>query len=666
MRWNRKPNESTPRVVMRDWSANPDPDAPTVAKATKPASAPTVAGDLRIKWDPAWTAASKPERTPVPAVHTAPAVMAEPEPSVSAVAVLQDLTPPAPVDPSFAPAATGDRPLRIGELLVDHGLITDVQLDLALAEHTLTGGRLGSTLIRLGMVTERKFIETLADQLREPVADLRMTTPERDAVGRFPETLARKLEVVPLRMIGDVMELAVADVLSEGLRRDLENGAGCTVVGVLAPPSEIAAALDRAYVVIGGVEDQVAAHRVQESGRHRSEGAVKLEVDDKAPIVQTVMLLLSQAVRDRASDVHIEPQSDKVRVRFRIDGVMREVIELPESMAQSLVSRIKVMAEMNIVERRRSQDGQISTEIDGRPLDIRVSTISTVFGEKAVLRILDKTRGLKSLHELGMTHETSTAVADLVASPFGMIVCAGPTGSGKTTSLYAALKSIDDPSRNITTIEDPVEYIVPTINQIQVNPQAGVTFADGLRTILRQDPDVILIGEVRDVETARIAVQSALTGHLVLSSVHATDSAGSIQRFRDMGIESFLITSSVLAVLAQRLVRRICSHCRVEYLPTTAERLYFQQATGIEKQTFFQGAGCNLCSHTGYSDRVGVYELLKVTEGIRELVMTDAGSEAIKAQAVREGMRTLEDEVFRLVNEDITTIEEAARTVFVH
>jgi type IV pilus assembly protein PilB len=379
-----------------------------------------------------------------------------------------------------------------------------------------------------------------------------------------------------------------------------------------------------------------------------------------------VLLLLTQAVRDRASDVHIEPQDDMVRVRFRIDGVLREVVELPSSMAQSLISRLKVMADMNIVERRRSQDGQISTEIDGRPLDIRVSTISTVFGEKAVLRLLDKTRNLKTLRELGMSAATSAAMEELVTSPFGMVVCAGPTGSGKTTSLYAALKSIDVPARNITTIEDPVEYVVPTINQIQVNNQAGVTFADGLRTILRQDPDVILVGEIRDVETARIAVQSALTGHLVLSSVHATDSATSLQRFRDMGIEPFLLTSSVLAVLSQRLVRRICPHCRTEDDPTPSERLFYEQASGHPKDVFWHGAGCNLCSQTGYSHRIGVYELLRVTEPIRALLMAGAGSEAIKAQAVSEGMRTLQDEVLRLVAEDVTTIEEAARTVFVH
>ncbi|MEA3019755.1 MAG: type pilus assembly protein PilB [Actinomycetota bacterium] len=644
MRRNRKADDTSPTVPLKVWSDAPAPGTP--------ASGAPVAelGDLKIKWDPSWTTGAKPEKA---------ATRVEVTEQSSAVAVLDGAAP----SQTPTPRESSGKPIRIGELLVDHGLITPEQLDLALAEQSVSGRRLGSELINLGMLTERQFIETLADQMRLPVADLRMTTPEKDAVERFPEELARKLEAVPLRMIGDTMEIALADVLGDRLRADLEAGAGCAIVAVLAPPSEILNAIDRAYLVIGGVESQVESFRVQESARPKAD-ATKLEVDDKAPIVQVVMLLLTQAVRDRASDVHIEPQGDKVRVRFRIDGVMREIVELPESMAQSLVSRLKVLADMNIVERRRSQDGQIAIELDGRPLDIRVSIIATVFGEKAVLRILDKTRSLKSLHELGMSKETSSTIAELVTSPFGMVVCAGPTGSGKTTSLYAALKSIDEPTRNITTIEDPVEYVVPTINQIQVNNQAGVTFADGLRTILRQDPDVILIGEIRDVETARIAVQSALTGHLVLSSVHATNSATSIQRFRDMGIEPFLLTSSLLAVLSQRLVRRICPHCRTQYAPTPSERLFFTKATGIEKETFWHGAGCNLCTHTGYSHRVGVYELLNVTEAIREQIVADAGSDVIMATARSEGMRTLQDEALRLVTEDVTTIEEAARTVF--
>jgi len=573
-----------------------------------------------------------------------------------------DGTPPPAQPPTYNGGATPARSVRLGELLVRRGLVSEEQLDHALAEQVVSGRRLGAELLRLGMVSERDLIETLAEQVHLPVADLRLTSPSPEAIDRLPEEAARRLEVVPIRMVGEMLEVAVADVLHDALRADLEAAAGCQVIAVLAPPSEIRLAIDRTYVVIDDVNQHVETFEKLAAARPKQELAT-FDVDANAPVVQVVSLLLTQAVRDRASDIHIEPQGDRVRVRFRIDGVMREVSELPETMAQPLVSRLKVMAGMNIVERRRPQDGQIQTEVDGRHLDVRVATAATIFGEKAVLRLLDTSRGQLSLGELGMPKETAHAMGQMIQSPFGMIVCAGPTGSGKTTTLYAALNAIDDPSRNITTIEDPVEYVVPTITQIQVNNQAGVTFAEGLRSILRQDPDVVLIGEMRDIETANIAVQSALTGHLVLSSIHATDTATAVQRFRDMGIESFLITSSLLGVMSQRLLRRICSHCREQYTPTSSELALYEHHTGQTKDVFYRGAGCNLCSHTGYADRIGIYELLQVTDPIRDLVLRDAGAAAIRRAAVAGGMRTLEDEAMALVTNDVTTIAEATRTV---
>jgi type IV pilus assembly protein PilB len=418
-------------------------------------------------------------------------------------------------------------------------------------------------------------------------------------------------------------------------------------------------------MALDGVEQQVRAFEDFASSRQRAASETMLVVDDQAPVVQVVTMLLTQAVREGASDIHIEPQEGSVRIRLRIDGVLRDISHLPDSMAQALISRLKVMADMNIVERRRPQDGQIQTTVDGRPLDIRVATTSTIWGEKAVLRILDKTRSLRTLATLGMTPQTSSDFSQLISSPFGMVICAGPTGSGKTTSLYAAIKEINTPDRNITTIEDPVEYVMEDINQIQVNEQAGITFANGLKSILRQDPDVILVGEVRDVETARIAVQSALTGHLVLSSLHATDAPTALQRLRDMGIEPFLITSAVTAVMSQRLLRKVCSACREQYEPSVAERAYFEQRTGTTKAAFWRGAGCNVCSHSGYSGRVGIYELLPVTEAIKELIVGDAGYEQLRAMAVSEGMRTLRDEALRLIDQDVTTIAEVIRTIYV-
>jgi len=608
-------------------------------------------------------------------VTPAPAPPAAPESTITWAAPGSAPPPPAPPPPVaadvvFAPPAVApiappnpEQSTRIGEMLIVRGIVTREQLDLALAEQIASGLRLGTQLVQLGTITERQLVETLADQLHLPVVDLRLTVPTAEAIADLPEALARRFEVVPLRKTPAGLEIAVADTLN-GSQSVLEEGIGGPVVPILAPLSDIRYAIDQAYLALDGVEQQVRAFASVVESRPKAEQP-ELVVDANAPVVQVVMLLITQAVRDRASDIHIEPQDGTVRVRFRIDGVLREATRMPDSMADALISRIKVMADMNIVERRRSQDGQMTTTVDDRPFDIRVATTATIWGEKAVLRILDKTRSLRSLGELGMTPQTSAEFRDLVRSPFGMVLCVGPTGSGKTTTLYAALSEINSADSNITTIEDPVEYVLPSINQIQVNAQAGITFADGLKSILRQDPDVILVGEIRDVETASIAVQSALTGHLVLSSLHATDAATALQRFRDMGIEPFLLTSSVLAVEAQRLVRRICLHCKQPYEPAPSERAFFAQHAGSSKQQFWAGVGCNLCAHTGFSGRVGIYELLRITEGMKELVMADAGHDELRALAVSEGMRPLRDEALRLVEQDVTTMAEAVRSVYV-
>jgi len=387
-------------------------------------------------------------------------------------------------------------------------------------------------------------------------------------------------------------------------------------------------------------------------------------VADDAPVVQVVNLLITQALRDRASDIHLEPQDKNLRVRFRIDGALHDTVELPMNMAPALVSRLKIMAGMNIVERRRPQDGQITMTIDGREIDIRVATVATIWGEKCVLRVLDKSRSLYRMGDLGMPADTHQQFARHIRAPFGMVLCAGPTGSGKTTTLYAALSEIDDPSRNIMTIEDPVEYVFPSINQIQTNEQAGLTFADGLKSILRQDPDVILVGEIRDVETARIAVQSALTGHFVLSSLHATDSAAALHRFLDMGIESFLIASSVVAVVSQRLVRRICQRCKTTYNPKDEELAFYEEGGGVAKAEFWQGLGCNFCAGTGYEDRIGVYELMRLSPEIKRLIVGWATQEELQRMAISQGMRTLKDEAIRLITEDVTTISEVVRSIY--
>jgi type IV pilus assembly protein PilB len=334
-------------------------------------------------------------------------------------------------------------------------------------------------------------------------------------------------------------------------------------------------------------------------------------------------------------------------------------------MGPALARRLKVLAGLNIVEHRRPQDGQITTQVEGRALDIRISTIATIYGEKVVLRLLDKSRPLFNIADLGLSAQTQLLYSQMVRSPFGMLVCAGPTGSGKTTTLYATLSEINTPDRNLMTIEDPVEYTFPSINQIQINEAAGVTFAGGLRAMMRQDPDVILVGEIRDEETARTAVQAALTGHLVLSSLHATDAPSALLRLLDMGIEGFLVASSLLGVVSQRLLRRICTSCAAPYQPAADEMAFYRAMGGAPKEHFVKGKGCNFCASTGYLERVGVYELMAVTDEIKDLVIGGSSDAAIRAKAREQGMRTLREEGLRLVGEDVTTISEVTRCIYV-
>ena len=391
----------------------------------------------------------------------------------------------------------------------------------------------------------------------------------------------------------------------------------------------------------------------------------EVSFNDQAPVVQLVSRIVGQALRDRASDIHIEPLDKDVRVRYRIDGQLVEAVRLPLSAHNPLVSRLKIMSSMNIVEKRAPQDGQFSTTVDGRPLDVRVASVATVFGEKVVMRLLDKSKSMVGLHELGMPRETYNTYSRIVHAPYGMVICAGPTGAGKTTTLYATLLEINNGGKNVTTIEDPVEYVFPGINQVQTNERAGLTFASGLKALLRQDPDVILVGEVRDADTARIAVQSALTGHFVLSSLHGNDSVAAVHRLLDMGIEAFLVASAVVAVVAQRLVRRICDNCKVEYEPTADELAVFRQHSGgSDKSTFFAGKGCSYCSNTGYHGRIGVYELLKITPELRRLIVGWATTEELRRLAVAQGMRTMLREAMQLVEDDTTTIPEVVKTLF--
>lgn len=562
-----------------------------------------------------------------------------------------------------APAKEASGPLRLGDILVGKRLVTPGQLAEVLLRQQETGQRVGEMLVDLGVLGERDLVGVLSEQFDIPIVDLRVEQPENSALEMVPEEVARRLTALPMRFASGMLDIVVADPRAE-IVDELRSASGTVVRVQIAPASDIRRVLDSSYRALAGVDRYVETFQQVEAAR-RSESTLQEQVNEDAPVVQVVNLMITQALRDRASDIHIEPQDQRVRVRFRVDGALHEVLSLPSTMSQAIVSRIKIMAGMNIVERQRSQDGQIATEIDGRMIDIRVATTATIWGEKVVLRLLDKSRSVFSLGALGMPPETHVRFSKMIHSPFGMVLCAGPTGSGKTTTLYAALSEINDDERNITTIEDPVEYVFPSANQIQIREAAGITFSGGLRAILRQDPDIILVGEIRDEATARIAVQAALTGHLMLSSVHSTDSVSALHRFLDMGIEPFLLASSIVGVVGQRLVRRICSGCKVRYAPPAEELVFYAEAGGPRKTKFWHGEGCNLCAHTGYQDRIGVYELLSVTESLKQMVVAGATRDQLRDLALEQGMRTLRQEGLRLVHEDTTTIAEVLRAIYI-
>jgi type IV pilus assembly protein PilB len=555
---------------------------------------------------------------------------------------------------------------RLGELLVEANLATNDQVVAALAAAMGGSGKsLGSQLIADGFINERDLAATLARQQNLEVVDLRQIIPDPAAAALMTESTARALSALPLSADEFAIVIAVADP-SPSIMRSLQEVIGRPVTVKVATQSDIAMAIGNTFRALASIDSHVEAFRVQDSEHKQDSGAPVAAVSEDAPVVQVVRLLITQGLRDRASDIHVEPQADRVRVRYRVDGALHDVLDLPGSMGPAIVSRIKILAGMNIVERRRPQDGQISLEIEGRAVDIRVATTSVVSGEKVVMRLLDKSRPIFRLGQLGMSPDVAQRYSALLHSPYGMVICSGPTGSGKTTTLYGSLSEINTPERNIMTIEDPVEYMIPSINQIQINVQAGITFAGGLKSILRQDPDVILVGEIRDAETARIAVQSALTGHFVLSSLHATDAVSAFHRLLDMGIESFLVASSITAVISQRLLRRVCDNCQESYQPPPQEMAFLHAMGGhLPAGGFVRGAGCNFCNHSGYRERIGVYEMMPVTDQIRELILNHASHGEVLKLARSEGMQTLQEESMLLVEAGVTNLTEVLRAIYV-
>jgi type IV pilus assembly protein PilB len=549
---------------------------------------------------------------------------------------------------------------RLGELLLENGLLTPEQLDAALDEQKRARRPLGQVLLSKGLVDEKALAAVLSVHFRVPQVDFTRARVEKEALALIPESYAREHTILPIRVEKDELEVATLDPGDLALFAELKVLTRKRIKPLLGVRSEIERAITQSYKLRSGVDRHVKSF---EESLQPSRSVRRLaEVRQDAPVVQIVDLIIAEGAGERASDIHIEPQQDHLRVRFRIDGVLHDATRLPATLAAPITSRVKLLANLDIVDRRHSQDGQIQTSVDGRPLDIRVGTIETIWGEKVVLRLLERSRSILSLDSLGFSPAALAIFRGLVQSPYGMLLVTGPTGSGKTTTLYSALNELDHVERNIMTIEDPVEYTFEGVNQIQINRLAGITFANGLRAILRQDPDAILVGEIRDKETAEISVQSALTGHLVLSSLHATDAIGAIYRFLEMGIEPFMVTSAVTGVLAQRLVRRICPQCTVDYEPAPDE-LSFYRAVGGHGMTFRRGTGCAFCSHTGFRGRIGVFEVLRISDAIKRLLVRDAPPEALRERAVIEGMTTLRTSGLAKIDEGQTTVAEVMRSV---
>ena len=555
-----------------------------------------------------------------------------------------------------------DRATRksLGEMLIEENLITAEQLEKALELQRGQGGKLSELLVNQGLVKAEELAAVLSVQLNVPLIDLKRHQVQPDALRLIPEDMARKHTLIPLDVVSDSLIVVMADPEDIRTIEDIKAQSRMRVEVALGIPSDIEQAINLNYRSSGEIDKQVSqfAPPVKEAAE------VTSELIARTPIAQSLDLLIAQAVQDRASDVHLEPQEDRLRIRYRIDGILHDMFSLPLTGHAPLVSRVKILAGMNIAEQRRSQDGQFSIEVGDRDVDIRAATMETAYGERVALRILDKSLSLFTLPELGFLADALKKYRAMLNSPFGLILVGGPTGSGKTTTLYASINQLDANERNILTIEEPIEYRFMDINQTQVNSKAGITFASGLRAIMRHDPDIILVGEIRDKDTASTAVQAALTGHLVLSSIHANDAVSVLFRLIDLGVEPYLISSTLVAIVAQRMVRRICTHCRAPSQPSIEEQIAYEEEMKEQSTTFYTGAGCNLCANTGYRGRTGLFELLVMSEKIRRMLLSNTSAGDIKAEALKEGMVTMKRDGMLKVKEGITSVSEVLRSVF--
>jgi type IV pilus assembly protein PilB len=554
------------------------------------------------------------------------------------------------------------KPKQLGQILLEQGLLEQDQLDRALDEHRNTPKSLGRVLIDLGYIRERDLVRALAEQVGLEFVDLTEYRIDPGIATLIPEAICRRYRALAIGERDGKLLVAMSDPANVYALDDIRTITGRDVQPVVATANDV----EQAIAKFSGAGDQVealASEAVEAIEREADLSDVEAAVED-APIVKLVQAIMNQAVTDRASDVHIEPTEKDVRVRFRVDGVLHEVMHSPKSIQGGLISRLKVMADLNIAEKRVPQDGRVSIRVGARQLDLRLATLPTVFGEKIVIRILDKSNALLKLSDLGFQQHAYDRYEEAFRKPYGAILVTGPTGSGKSTTLYATLNIVNSVDKHIVTVEDPVEYRLPGVNQIQVNPKAGLTFASALRSILRADPDIILIGEIRDRETAMIAVESALTGHLVLSSLHTNDAPSAISRLTEMEVETFLVASAVDVVVAQRLARLLCEKCREPHEPNPEElREAGFDISKHDQGQFFRAVGCTSCSNTGYRGRFGLYEVMPMTEEIERLTVERASSTAIRTVAIEQGMRTLRDDGLEKAAAGLTSIEEIARVV---
>ncbi|UCD84269.1 MAG: type II secretion system ATPase GspE [Deltaproteobacteria bacterium] len=557
--------------------------------------------------------------------------------------------------------------LSFPEILLRETSLTDEQLNEALEIQKEKSGKLKEILFKLNYLKEEDFLKALSKWLGILyLSELSPLEIDRELISKIPINFAKKYEVIPLNRDGDEVRVATSDPMNTFLLDDLRLLLKCRVQAAAAPSRQILATInqvyDRARDSAEQMMDDLNGGNLDSVAEGLEEPEDLLDVTDEAPIIKLVNSLLFRAVKERASDIHIEPFEKDLSVRIRIDGVLHEVIRPPKRIQSSITSRVKIMGGLNIAEKRLPQDGRIRLKIAGKDIDIRLSTVPTSFGERVVMRLLDRSSILLGLDEIGLLGEKLMKIERLIRRSNGILLVTGPTGSGKTTTLYAALSRINSPDKNIITIEDPVEYQLKGIGQIHVNPKIDLTFANGLRSILRQDPDVIMVGEIRDTETAGIAIHASLTGHLVLSTLHTNDAPGAVTRLIDMGIEPFLVSSSVVAIIAQRLVRLICPDCREEVRPTEAELSELSlKKKELDGKAIFRGKGCSNCMGTGYKGRTGIYELLLVDDKIRTLILNNADSNTIKREGVKRGMYTLRMDGSQKVVDGITTIEEVLR-----